>query len=164
MRINIVVSMVFLCFTANVANAELKTTSPTDVCSFMKENGMATTGWKNYYENDFGCSSPYKDLGYGYPLANNLAFYVDGNAKTVDQVYLMLNINNKALATNAHEELLKASELMCVKATGYNLPQALKTAIINGQNASDKIGDAFAEISRKDWPTGKGYEVKVLIK
>ncbi|MBX3517936.1 MAG: hypothetical protein KF815_13465 [Rhodospirillales bacterium] len=163
MRIAILL-IAFALVVSNTARAELKPAEPTVLCSYMQDVGFVTRGWKNYYENAFGCSSPYKELGTGFPLANNLAYYAEGNKETVTQLKLVLNVNNSKTANAAHEELLKASEALSIKATGANLPQPLKDAIKSGKKATAKIGSASMEVVRENWPSNKGYEIKVIIR
>jgi hypothetical protein len=155
--------ILFFC-TINLANAQLLITEPSQVCVLLDEAGLTTNDWKNEYDQEFGCSSNYKQLGSGFPLANNLAFYVEGNSNSVVQAYLMLNVNDKTSASSAHQELLKAAKILTNKQTGKQLSRKLIDAIIKGNNTSQKIGNATVDITRKDWPTGRGYEVKVTIK
>lgn len=130
----------------------------------MSEVGLVTRGWKNHYENAFACLSPYKELGTGVPLANNVAYYVEGDREKVTQVKLVLNVNNRKSASAAHEELLKAVEALSIKATGEDLPQKLKDVIKAGKQATAKIGTASVEVVRDNWPSKNGYEIKVIIK
>lgn len=139
--------------------AALLVSTPSQVCSFLSDAGLVTRGWKNQYDQEFGCSSPYKELGSGLPIANNLAFYVQGTSSAVREVKLVLNVNNRAAATSAHQELLKAASSLSVKATGEQLPQTVKDAILSGSKASQQVGSSTVDIMRQDWPTGKGYEV-----
>lgn len=167
MRIIATALIIFSSFTTLTANAELKATAPSEVCDYMKDLGLVTRGWKNHVENVFGCLSPYKELGASSSPTdnpNNLAFYVEGDSTTVSQVKLVLNVNNRGTAKAAHEELLKAAEVLSAKATGEKLPKALKEAIKAGKKITTKVGSASVEVVLEDWPTGKGYEVKVLIK
>jgi len=157
-------ALILFIFAINHANAELLVTSPSQACSLLDEIGLETNGWKNEYDQEFGCSSDYKQIGSGFPLANNLAFYIEGNTTSVTLAYLMLNINNKTSASSAHEELLKAAKILTNNQTGKKLSQKLIDAITKGSNASQKIGNATVDIVRKDWPTGRGYEIKVTIK
>jgi len=156
--------MVLVFIPVSIANADLKFGEPQEVCSYMKELGLATPGWKNYYENSFGCSSPYKKLGSELPLANNLAYYAEGDRAAVTQVRLVLNVNDLKLANAAHDELLKAAEALSIKATGEKMPQALKDAIKAGKQATAKIGSASVDVVRENWPSNKGYDIKIIIK
>ncbi len=160
----IIKALLVLCGGTAVCPAALKPNTPSEVCGFLGELGLRTSGWKSQYGDVFGCSSPYKELGAGNPLANDLAFYVDGNRSTVTQVKLVLNVNNRAAAKPAHSELLKAAEVLSTKTTGQQLPQALREAIQGGRKGSAKVGISTVEVTRDDWPTGRGYEVHVTIK
>lgn len=134
----------------------------TDACGALLEVGLKTTGWKDRGNSEFSCITPYKDIGAGLPLANNLAYYAEGNAKSVQLVKLILNINQRNQAQVAHKELLSAASLLSVKATGKELPKNLKDAITRGTSISQKLGASSVQILRINWPTGRGYEVKVI--
>jgi hypothetical protein len=160
----IVAIVIFAMLTAGHANAELKVTKPSEACGYLTGIGLAPRGWKNYYGDVYGCTSPYKELGSGFPLKNNLAYYVEGTATAVRQLKLVLNVNNRAEAEKAHAELLKAAELLAKKSLNKTLPANILVAITEGENVSSRIGDATVDVLRDDWPTGKGYEIKVIIK
>lgn len=164
MRIATITLISFLAFATNIANAELKATSPIEVCAYLKDSGLSTRGWKNKYDNVFGCSSSYKEIGSGFPLSNNLAYYVEGNSKAVSEIKLVLNVNNRESAKSAQEELLKTAEVLNLKTSGQKLPQVLKDAIKIGKNATAKVGSVSIEIVREDWSSGKGYELKISMK
>lgn len=151
----------FLIVSSSVG-AVLVVTTPSDVCSVLSSHGLATRGWKHQYDNEFGCSSPYKEIGTGFPLANNLAFYVDGGPTTARRAKLVLNVNDSNSAVLARSELLKAAELLSAKATGTPLPKEIGAAIMDGTKTAKSLGPATVEVVRIDWPTGKGYELKVV--
>ncbi len=162
MRVLLAVLIGFSIFESSNLNAELKITSPTEVCNYLTDSGLITGSWKNRYDNEYGCLSPYKELT-GSPVANNIAFYADGDNNSVKKIKLVLNINDKASATNAHKELLQVSANLIAKTAGGKLPPALKIAIERGQNYSTKIGAVSVDIVREDWLNGNGYEVRVSI-
>lgn len=146
------------------ASATFLSTDPSTVCNYLTNGGLATRGWKKQYDNEFGCSSPYKEIGTGAPLANNLAYYVEGGPSEAKVVNLVLNINNKALAASAYAELLKAAQALSPKLTGGKLPSEISSAIANGNKASANAGATQIEVIRIDWPTGKGHEIKVFFR
>jgi hypothetical protein len=144
------------------ASATFLSTDPSTVCNYLTNGGLATRGWKNQYDNKFGCSSPYKEIGTGAPLANNLAYYVEGGPSEAKVVKLVININNTASAASAYAELLKVAQALSPKLTGVKLPSEISSAITNGKNASANAGGTIIEVIRIDWPTGKGHEIKVF--
>lgn len=148
---------------AALAVPTLKNLKPIIACQLLREIGLGGRGWRNDYDDVYGCSSPYKELGSGYPLANNLAFYVEGKSQSVLQLKLVLNINVRAQAESAHAELLKAADLLAKKTIGNGLPTGVRNAITAGKNSSAKLAGASLKVIRLNWPTGKGYEVKFII-
>lgn len=157
------ISTVFvLAVAATPVSANFLNTEPSAACNYLTGDGLATRGWKNQYDNEFGCSSPYKEIGTGMPLANNLAYYVEGSSAEARLVKLVVNINNKTLAGSAYTELLQASQELSLKLSGVKLPEEISSAIKNGKKASAKAGNTEIEVIRIDWPTGKGHELKVF--
>ena len=162
--IHTVITVVFCLFVASDALAEMKEIKSSVACNYLKSIGLATRGWKNHYDDVYGCSSPYKEFGSGYPLKNNLAYYVDGTATNVKQLKLVVNVNNRAEEKRAHSELLKAAEVLTKQYLNKPLSESIRGAITAGKDLSSEVGDTTVEIIRDDWPTGKGYEIKFIIK
>ena len=159
----LIVTVILSFFIALPVNAKI-VVFPIYTCNLLNKEGLTTNGWEIIYKEKYGCNSSYKQLGSGWPLANNLAFYVDGTADLVTQVKLILNINDRESAYSAHQKLLKVAKALNIKVTGKQLTQPLKDAIKKGHNATQKIGVSIVEVLRKDWPTGMGYEIQVIIK
>ncbi|NCD43289.1 MAG: hypothetical protein EOL88_14550 [Bacteroidia bacterium] len=155
------VGCVLLIVGAN-ASAELVITSPKEVCNILKGSGLSTMEWRDNY--GYECSSRYKEIGSGNYFANNLAYYVDGIKSAANQAKLVLNVNNKSQASTAITELLDSAELLSIKLAGEELPQTIKNAITSGTPTSATVGNTSVEVTRDDWPTGKGYEIHVIFK
>jgi hypothetical protein len=153
-------------FTHGSVEAVLKETNPAVVCKFLNRQGLVTGVYKDYgpggsSAGNFGCHTPYKNVGTGFPLANNLAYYVDGQPAKAGLLYLVLNVNNRAQAAAGHQALLDAAALLAEKASGKPLPPSIRNAIISGKPASVTSAGTRIRVTRFDWPTGKGYEIKV---
>jgi hypothetical protein len=161
-----IITLLIFVSTLSITSAEaaLVVTSPATACALLNNIGLATGGWKNRYDNEFGCSSPYKEVGTGFPLANNLAYYPEGDRNTVAQLRLVLNVNNKSQAASGHSSLLSATDTLSEKAAGLKLPQSIKKAITKGNPIKIKLGQASVEVKRDNWPSGKGYEIHVIFK
>ena len=143
--------------------SNLAKSSPSQACSAMSKLGLKTNGWNNRYENSYGCSSPYKDIGNGYPTPNNLAFYAVGNSSEVQKVKLILNFNDKSNTKAAYNELENASALLIKEFTGINMPPQIKAAITSNKNLDITINNAVVSVEKVGWPSG-GYEIQVTIK
>ena len=144
--------------------ADLKQTAPGSVCTFLSDLDLKGRKWTDYGDGTSGCASNYKDIGSGSPMANNLAFYAMGSGSTVDQVKLVLNVNQTKSVGMSISALGKASEKLSLKALGAPLPNSIKKAIALGQPLTAAAGTGTIEVVRDNWPTGKGYEVQVIMK
>jgi hypothetical protein len=159
--------VVIMLLTQSPGDAALKETTPSIVCKFLNAKGLMTGSWKDYGPGgssvgNFGCHSPYQELGTGSSLKNNLAYYVEGQPSKAGLLYLVLNVNDKSQAVLAHKALLKAAELLAHNATGTALPENIRQAITRGSKASASSAGSLIRVIRIDWPTGRGYEIKVF--
>lgn len=144
--------------------AELKVMEPQQACASLAEQGLPGRKWTDYEDGTSGCASNYKDIGQGSPLANNLAFYVTGAGHTIKQAKLVLNFNQPENPGMAISALGKAAELLIPKMLGAPLPNEIRKAIVLRKPASISVGSGIVELVRDDWPTGKGYEVQVIVR
>ncbi len=138
---------------------------PQDACAYLSNvSGLQTRGYKNQYEDTFGCSSPYKEVGADYPLANNIAYYVSGNSQNANELKLVLNVNSAQGAKEAHAALLQHSDELSQKALGVPMPKEVRSAISSGKAGKWTLGKAKVELVRENWATGKGYELKYILR
>ena len=145
--------------------AQVSGWKPQDACAYLSQvSGLQTRGYKNQYEDTFGCSSPYKELGAGSPLANNIAYYVRGNSQNANELKLVLNVNAAQSAKEAHAALLQYSDELTQKALGVPMPKDARSAILSGKAGKWTLGKAKVELVRENWATGKGYELKYILK
>jgi hypothetical protein len=149
--------------TASNSNAALTVIAPDKACGLLADIGLVTRSWKNHLDEEFSCSTPYKDIGTAFPLPNNLAYYVEGGKNSVKLVELVLNINNPSNSSSANSELQKAAASLFFQVTGEKIPESVTNAIKHGKNFSLKAGQSNAQVIRVDWPTGKGYEIRLVI-
>jgi hypothetical protein len=147
------------------ASGEILNAVPPKICSVLADSGLKGRKWVNDYgDGSSGCASDYKDIGSAKGLANNLAFYVIGVDKYVMEVKLVLNYNQPSQPAKATAALLDASKKLSQRALGEKLPEAIETLIKQGETGSAKAGSGVIEVVREDWPTGKGYEVQVMMR
>lgn len=151
-------------FTSFQAAAELKFTGPSDVCNLLTNSGLKGRKWIDYGDGTSGCASDYKDIGSGWPLDNNLAFYATGAGQAVKKVKLVMNANNPASASSAIKQLGQVSAILSTKLLGARLPDDIKAAISKGAPKSAILGSGSVEVVKDVWPTGRGYEIQVIMK
>ena len=136
---------------------------PNEACSFL-EPTLVTRGYKHDFDDEYHCSSPYKDIGQSdLRLPNNLAYYVTGAADVADTAKLVLNYNQPANAATATRQLVAASKMLALKATGSDLSPTILSALSAGRSAVEVSGAFQHEVRREDWPTGRGYETHYIV-
>jgi len=137
---------------------------PDEACHFIgKGFGVEIRPYQQEFEDEYSCSTPYKNLQEGASLPNNLAYYVTGNRDMATKVYIVLNVNESSKQTYARAQLNKYSSVIAKAATGANIPSDISSAITSG---SPKIHEGAVyrqELKRDDWPTGNGYELHYIV-
>jgi hypothetical protein len=99
-----------------------------------------------------------------YGLKNNLAYYVDGDAERAHEMLLKLNVNQRHEAKQAQQALLRAAKVLSQQAPNISLPKAAEQAIMAGKPWRGTVKASTLELTREDWPTGKGYDLKFLVR
>jgi hypothetical protein len=139
-------------------------------CAYLRGVGLGTDRyWRDDGERLFHCLSPYKELGtvagpLGLGLKNNLAYYVNGDAERIHQMELVLNVNQRHEAKQAHQDLVRAAKVLTQQALNTPLPKAAEQAIAAGKPWRGTVKAATLDLTRDDWPTGKGYELHFLVR
>lgn len=134
-----------------------------DACNYLP--ALATRGWRNDFEDEYGCSSPYKDIGAegATGLPNNLAYYGYGKAETVERLKLVVNYNVPGNPGAATRQLVEQAKLLSQKAAQTSLPASIEKALRDGKAATADTGNVHHEVKRDEWPTGNGYEVHYIL-
>ena len=136
-------------------------------CAYLRSVGLDTGRyWRDDRERLFNCLSPVTPLGtaaepYGLGLKNNLAYYVNGDAERAHDLLLKLNVNQRQ---EAQQALLRAAKALTQQALNTSLPKAAEQAITAGKPWRGTVKAATIDLTREDWPTGKGYDLKFLIR
>lgn len=150
---------------AGTASAELIEKTPAKACALLADSGLKGRKWvDDYGDGSAGCASDYKDIGpSGSGLANNIAYYVIGVNQYVMEAKLVLNYNQPSKSAPATKALLSAAQKLSQRALGVPLPNSVAELITQGESGSEKVGKGAVQVVREEWPTGKGYEVQVMM-
>jgi hypothetical protein len=144
-------------------------------CAYLRSLGLQTDRyWRDDGERLFHCLSPYKVVGavadpLGLSWKNNLAYYVDGDAERIHEMKLVLNVYHLNMtprhgAKQAHQPLAQAAKRLTQEALKTPLPKAAEQAIAAGNPWQGTVKAATLELTREEWPTGKGYKLHFLIR
>ena len=139
-------------------------------CAYLASVGLGAGRYgREEEERLFHCVSPQTELGtvahpLGVGLKNSLGYYVEGDAERIHRLWLMLNVNQRQEAQHAHQALLRAAQQLTQQALNTPLPKAAEQAIAAGKPWKARMKAATLELAREDWPTGKGYDLKFLVR
>jgi len=137
---------------------------PPQACNYLADAGLHTRGYNYQSGNVYGALSDCQELGSEFPLANNIAYYVTGSENKVDELKLVLNVNMPNKSGEAHNTLLRYSEILYQKALDKTLLSYIKTSIVEGKAGQWHSHNVTVELRRDDWDTGKGYSLTFTIR
>lgn len=139
---------------------------PRMFCELAADLGYPSRGFK---EHTGGCSSNMTDVSPTSGkngLNNNLAFYSMGksdDAKKLQRVSLILNVNNVREKAKAHRELSRVAKSVATKILGEPLPQLSAVIEANGSRTWE-VGEWSIEVKSDIWPTGLGHDMTVYFR
>lgn len=100
----------------------------------------------------------------GEVLANNIAYYVDGDEEAAKQLKLVLNVNHIEQQEAAKRMLCDLAEALCSKALSQPLPSAIEGAILNHRDLATEIKGKPLSVEHRPFENAvKGYTSYVLI-
>jgi hypothetical protein len=121
-----------------------------------------------YYHPDeldewFACS-PLQNLGQEI-VSNNIAYYVDGDVSIAKSLKLMLNVNKRELALDAHQRFLDVAKVLHIKSLCSEMPLEIEDAILIGCNKTIQRNHKKVSAIRNDWTlsNNNGYNLKFVV-
>lgn len=95
--------------------------SPYTAKDFLHDSGLITGDYHRVHD-DWFASSPYKEIG-DAPFPDNIAYYVEGDEKSVSRLKLILNVNNPQHPGESERQFRQlAQSLVDVAIAPYPLP------------------------------------------
>ncbi|WP_437310009.1 hypothetical protein [Sorangium sp. So ce388] len=137
---------------------------PQPLCSvYAGVSGFKSGEWRRFYEEEWGCIGGPVVVGGSRPSENTIGYHVMGNRDTVGYARLRLTVNDRASSSEAHKSLASYAEKMFAAALGHGVPAPVSTAILSAKSGQWTVGDKLIIVDVDNWPTGKGYDVRVTI-
>ena len=124
--------------------------SPYSARLFLAEEGLESGHYKSSYDNEWFACSPYLEVGEGI-LANNIAYYIEGDSSMAKMLKLNLNINRLEQRDCAHLRFLELTQKLCTKAIGILMPDLIVEAILNCENKEEVFGSKKLIVIKNDW-------------
>ena len=131
---------------------------------YLTEIGLKTNAYKNRASGAWSCFSPYQELGSGFPLPNNLAYYLTGDgAGNISMMKVVLNVNDRSREEEAKNALLHACRMLYQKAMRASLTEAVERTLLQGTSGEWPADSWTLSVTRDDWASGKGYELGFIL-
>lgn len=144
---------------------------PRDACEYLGSIPGMMGSYEKYKPmfndpvgNDYSCGSKYKDIGSGFPLANNIAYYVRGTQDRAQRLRILLNVNQPMLIGEAMPVFSHAADTLFKAVFSTSLTSEISSALAEGKKGSWSHAGYVIEVNKEDWPTGRGYEFNFVIR
>ncbi|OAT77004.1 hypothetical protein A9B99_06740 [Mangrovibacter phragmitis] len=138
--------------------------SPYKAKEFLVNEGLSTGFYNRFIEDEWFASSPMKELNDGI-IPDNIAYYVEGSEDTAKVLKLIVNVNDSSRTRDACEKLEVIAEILSISSLNLPLSQEIKSAILDCNPHSEKVGNKTITLTVQYWPNHNynGLDIKFLI-
>lgn len=136
--------------------------SPYKIAPALECAGLKMGHYKKLYQDEWSASSPYLKIGDGF-MANEIAYYIEGDSAAVKQLKLKADISEPEKSAEAHQFLSDLAALLHLQALGVEMGKGLKNAIIKGSKKESRVNTKMVRVSTDPWPNNRGYGVEFTI-
>lgn len=153
-----------LMFTAALALAQLPSSDPAVVCSYLTDEQLGTHGWQVDGQEQGRCVSDMRGFGRENvgPL-HQLSYEVRGTATTATVLLVVLDVNPPQAMSVANQAFLQAAQRLSTEAFGKRLPPAISSALSGGKEATATVGASELSVTRQEHEGGQGYQMRLSI-
>lgn len=138
---------------------------PLEAIEFLSKAGLTASRYVRLVDDEWGGSSPYLEL-HGYPLKNNIGYYVEGTKDAAADLKIILNVNQPQDELKDLKTFSEITELLFLTALKSQMPTEFEEHIMNARDWKSTIQseDRFCHITitRIDFVSRAfdGYSVK----
>ena len=140
--------------------------SPPAAINFLTDYGLGTFGYKRLYEDEWGASSPYFEMGDPAGIwRNNLAYYVSGTSHAATKITLKLNLNSPVEGQAADEQFIVVALALIEVALGPGTVERMKGRVAAFEPVSMTLPNGSIELTKGDGitPVPDSYSRKLVI-
>lgn len=129
--------------------------SPYLAMQFLADMGVETGHYSHRYENEWGASSPMRELGKGDGIwRNNIAYYIDGTEHAAKVLKVKLNINVSSDRTEAEDLFTLHAMHLLEQALSFDAVERLKMQIASLNDFQADIPFGSVSLTRQDFEGG----------
>ncbi|EPR14161.1 hypothetical protein M527_12800 [Sphingobium indicum IP26] len=138
--------------------------SPYAAKTFLRAEGLPTRDYHRSFEDEWFAGSGYLEVGGGI-IANNMAYYLNGNENAVTELKLKLNINSPAEPAEAETRFREICHVLLARALGESAAQVAAGKIVALEEFSANIAGKIVTLSKEEWQGGikGGYSRGLVI-
>lgn len=129
--------------------------SPYLAMQFLADMGVETGHYSHSYENEWGASSPMRELGKGDGIwRNNIAYYIDGTEHAAKVLKVKLNINVPSDRTESEDLFTLHAMHLLEQALSFDALERLKMQIASLNDFQADIPFGSVSLTRQDFEGG----------
>ncbi|TYC91553.1 hypothetical protein [Novosphingobium sp. BW1] len=129
--------------------------SPYLAMQFLADVGVETGHYNHRYEDEWGASSPMRELGKGDGIwRNNIAYYIDGTEHAATVLKVMLNVNVTAESTETEKVFIRHAVHLLEQAVSFNAVERLKIKIASLKDFQAAIPFGSVSLARENFDGG----------
>lgn len=129
--------------------------SPYLAMQFLADVGVETGHYNHRYEEEWGASSPMRELGKGDGIwRNNIAYYIDGTQHAASVLKVKLNVNVTADRTKAEEKFILHAMHLLEQAVSFDAVERLKMQISSLKDFQADIPFGSVSLAREKFAAG----------
>lgn len=136
--------------------------SPANSRHYLAEKGVVAGDYEPSFDESWRATSDYYELKDMSPvLCNNIAYYLQGNARYVLCLKLVLNVNDIEDASRSHAIFLDFCDALALSSLKVELEANIREALSVGKSADSVQEKRFVAVERHDWvgSADGGYEL-----
>ncbi len=139
--------------------------SPYLAKDFLKAEELPTQPYHRFDDDEWVASSSYLEIGEGFGLNNNLAYYLNGNKHAATQLKLTLNINLPDARDDAEHRFRKIGTSLLLASMGQEFDHRVAEGI-DSDSFNIQIGKRWILLEKNVWENGipGGYSRTLTIR
>lgn len=123
--------------------------SPYAAIGFLKENGLVTSEYHRSFDETWWASTPYLELG-DELIPDNIAYYVEGDARVAKQLKLVLNVNNPEESSASESTFESIARTLLTEALGQEGEAAADAVFVGRKSGARAVPGRTVKLRRYD--------------
>ena len=136
--------------------------NPATACELLREDGLRTRGGYRANGATYQCRSQRRNLTSGGRLNNSIRFIARGDAQSVNQLTLELEVQSRTAVQRAHRSLAEHTAALFDRALHTEMPQQIESAILSAVAGNWSVAGASVSLQRISL-AGPGYQLRLRI-